>query len=80
MPAQVGCGPVDDDHATAGGVELGILDAVEAEMDDIERALARLEDGTYGTCEVCGERLSSETLHERPAARRCRAHLPMALG
>lgn len=60
-------------------VDLGDLDALEAELRDIERALARLDDGTYGTCEVCGDRLPDAVLVDTPAARFCRAHLPLAL-
>lgn len=60
-------------------VDLGALDALEGELRDIERALARLEDGTYGTCEVCGDGLAGEALVESPAARFCRAHLPLPL-
>lgn len=56
------------------------VDALTAEVADIERALARLDEGTYGTCEVCGGRLSDTVLDERPAARYCAAHLPMSLG
>jgi len=58
----------------------GAVDALESEVADVERALARLDDGSYGTCEVCGERLSEAVLNERPAARYCAAHLPMVLG
>ena len=53
-------------------------DALEAEVADVERALERLADGTYGTCEVCGAGLSPALLAERPAARLCPAHLPVA--
>lgn len=56
------------------------VDALAEEVADIERALARLDEGTYGTCEVCGGRLSDAVLDERPAARFCAAHLPMRLG
>jgi hypothetical protein len=52
-------------------------DALEREVDDVERALARLAEGTYGTCEVCGTRLGLDLLEEQPAARLCAAHLPM---
>ena len=69
-----------DDDTTTELFGAGALDALASEMDDIERALARLEDGTYGTCEVCGDRLQPETLEDRPAARHCAAHLPIALG
>ena len=53
---------------------------MEAEVADIERALARLDDRSYGTCEVCGQPLDDTVLHERPAARYCARHLPMTAG
>ena len=55
------------------------VDALEAEIDDIGRALERLADGTYGTCEVCASPLGATLLGERPAARHCAAHLPITL-
>ena len=38
---------------------------------DIERALDRLVDGTYGTCEQCGAPIASERLDAIPHAREC---------
>jgi DnaK suppressor protein len=38
---------------------------------EIEAALRRLEAGTYGVCEVCGEPISAARLEARPAARTC---------
>jgi DnaK suppressor protein len=55
------------------------IDALEAEIADIGRALERLADGSYGTCEVCASPLGASLLAERPAARHCAAHLPIAL-
>lgn len=49
-------------------------DALRAELDDVERALARLDDGTYGTCEVCGSVLADDVLAERPQTRLCEQH------
>lgn len=49
-------------------------DALRAELDDVERALARLDDGTYGTCEVCGSVLTDDQLAERPQTRLCEQH------
>jgi RNA polymerase-binding transcription factor DksA len=43
-------------------------------LDDVERALARLDDGTYGTCEVCGGEIGDERLAELPATRFCIQH------
>jgi DnaK suppressor protein len=33
--------------------------------------LTRLDAGTYGTCEVCGEPIGTARLEARPAARTC---------
>jgi RNA polymerase-binding transcription factor DksA len=41
------------------------------ELAEIDAALARLADGTYGTCEVCGEPVGEQRLAVRPAARTC---------
>lgn len=43
-------------------------------LDDVERALARLDEGTYGTCEVCGQTIADERLAELPATRFCISH------
>lgn len=41
------------------------------EVEEIQAALSRIEAGTYGTCEVCGEAISPERLEALPMARRC---------
>jgi DnaK suppressor protein len=43
-------------------------------LDDVERALARLDEGTYGSCEVCGGEIGDERLAEVPATRFCIQH------
>jgi len=37
----------------------------------IKEALARIEDGTFGTCEECGEEISEERLKARPVTTLC---------
>jgi RNA polymerase-binding transcription factor DksA len=54
--------------------DLSILEQVEAELADVEHALRRLDDGTYGTCEVCGKAIPEERLEAMPAARLCLEH------
>jgi RNA polymerase-binding transcription factor DksA len=51
-----------------------LLDAVEAELAEVERALARLDDGTYGTCQTCGTTIDDDQLATLPTARCCREH------
>ena len=38
---------------------------------DVDRALARLDDGTYGLCESCGRPIPFERLEALPHARYC---------
>jgi DnaK suppressor protein len=52
------------------------LAAAEAELDAVEHALQRLDDGTYGSCEVCGGALDDAHLADDPTARFCAGHLP----
>jgi DnaK suppressor protein len=54
--------------------DFSILEQVEAELADVDRALRRLDDGTYGVCEACGDPISDERLEAMPAARFCIAH------
>ena len=43
-------------------------------LNDVEHALTRLNEGTYGTCEVCGVEIGDERLAELPATRFCITH------
>jgi DnaK suppressor protein len=54
--------------------DLSIAESVRASLSDVEDALQRLEDGTYGTCEVCGEPIGDARLEALPAARFCVDH------
>ena len=54
--------------------DLSILEQIEAELADVEHALQRLDDGTYGTCEVDGKPIPEERLEALPAARFCLEH------
>ena len=51
--------------------DLSILEHVEAELADVDHALRRLEDGTYGICEACGQPIGEDRLEALPAARFC---------
>jgi RNA polymerase-binding transcription factor DksA len=49
--------------------DLSILEQLEAELGEIEAALQRVEDGTYGIDEVTGEPIPDERLEALPMAR-----------
>src|ERR1700738_2304227 len=51
--------------------DLTILEHIDAELSDVEHALRRLEDGSYGICEACSLPISADRLEAVPAARFC---------
>lgn len=42
-----------------------------AELGDVEVALGRIADGSYGTCSSCGEPIGWPRLNAQPTAERC---------
>jgi DnaK suppressor protein len=48
------------------------VDAVDGLLDEVELALARLDDGTYGRCEACGALIDDSELAVGPLVRECR--------
>jgi RNA polymerase-binding transcription factor DksA len=54
--------------------DFSILEQVEAELADVQRALQRLDGGSYGRCEACNEVIPDERLEAQPAARFCVIH------
>jgi len=40
-------------------------------LDKIQKALLRLDDGTFGVCEECGEKISQKRLEARPETTLC---------
>jgi DnaK suppressor protein len=71
---------VDDNFADSGQVaaEQGENQALAAqlrnELEEVERALAKLDESTYGLCETCGEQISPARLEAMPATRFCINH------
>lgn len=53
----------------------GTTDALEARYNNVVRALAKLDVGTYGICEICGTEIETARLDANAAARTCIAHL-----
>lgn len=49
----------------------GIFEVGSGTLEQIDRALARIENGTYGVCEDCGERIHTERLQALPFATQC---------
>jgi RNA polymerase-binding transcription factor DksA len=46
-------------------------------LDDVDRALERLSDGTYSSCETCGAAILPADLEADPTRRVCEQHLAL---
>lgn len=44
---------------------------LDAKLRDVERALVKLDEGTYGVCDSCGEPIGAERLEAIPWASLC---------
>ena len=48
-----------------------------AVLDGVDRALERLNEGTYGACESCGAPIGPAELERDPTRRTCELHLAL---
>lgn len=74
---------VDDEHDPEGATiafERSQLDALvqqaRTHLVEIDAAYGRIERGSYGVCEACGQPIPEERLRVRPTARTCVACAP----
>jgi DnaK suppressor protein len=51
--------------------DLALISNLRDRLRDTERALERLDEGTYGICERCGKPISPERLEALPSATLC---------
>jgi RNA polymerase-binding protein DksA len=68
----------DDEHDPEGTTiafersqVAALLSDAQRELSDIDQALDRLREGTYGLCAHCGKPIAPERLAARPAAAMC---------
>lgn len=74
MTTQNGNIPDPNDRATVESdrnFELRIRDRERKLMNKIEEAIGRLDEGTYGVCDSCGEDIAEKRLEARPVAKFC---------
>jgi RNA polymerase-binding transcription factor DksA len=69
--------PVDQHPADIGSEtfeiekDLSIRESIEAQIEDVDRALRKLDNGHFGVCETCGKPIPAARLEAKPAARYC---------
>jgi RNA polymerase-binding protein DksA len=64
-PAESGTDAIEDD------LRLARMEAAAEEIEQIEEALHRIHEGTFGICEECGKPISVQRLRAIPYARLC---------
>lgn len=64
--------PADQASETAArSAEIGEATAVAGELQDVQAALTRLDQGTYGRCVACGRPIGPDRLDALPATPYC---------
>ena len=58
-------------EAVSRFTEVGLANDLEITASRVERALEKIEEGTYGTCDVCGEPIAAGRLKVSPASSLC---------
>jgi DnaK suppressor protein len=63
----------DDDALADAAAEMDVAMVIREsrELQEIEAALARIADGSYGICADCGGEIGSARLKANPTAKRC---------
>lgn len=65
--------PADENEVADKMEELeenkAILKQLEPQLNEVRAALQRIEDGTYGTCEISGKPIERDRLEANPSAR-----------
>ena len=77
--SEEGLGPISQTKITdeegladaAAEVEVAMTMRENQELQEIDAALSRIKDGSYGACADCGNDISQARLNATPAARRC---------
>lgn len=68
----------DDEHDPEGetlssqwSMLAGLLQSARQDLTQVEKAISRVESGTYGICLQCGRPIPEEQLEVRPARETC---------
>jgi len=78
IAASVDTANTDDEHDPEGATlaferaqVVSLLAEAHAQLDALDAAAARLDAGTYGVCERCGDQIAAERLAALPGTRTC---------
>ena len=79
VPGNIEADSADENEVAdkIGGFEenSGILEQLEKQMAEVDAALDRIKENTYGKCAVTGEEIERTRLEANPSARTCLKHM-----
>ena len=73
----LGVATYDENFADSGqvaaeqGENRALVNQLAETLADVERALAKLDEGAYGSCESCGNEIGEARLEAMPSTRYC---------
>jgi len=50
---------------------MGVVESLKHQLDDVDKALAHIAAGTYGTCDNCGKEIGADRMAFRPESVLC---------
>ncbi len=69
---EFGDGFADAGAATAERTEvLGLVESLKGQLTSVDKALIKIDDGTYGSCDTCGKPIPPARLEARPSSILC---------
>jgi len=77
VPEEQTTGPEADENDLADRAEgfeerSSVLDSLEKRLENINKAFAKIENGSFGMCEVCGKKIEDDRIEANPAALTCK--------
>lgn len=66
---------VEADRAEEWNERRALVATLETRYNNLTRALKKIVDGSYGTCEICGNEIEEDRLDANPAARTDKVHM-----
>jgi RNA polymerase-binding transcription factor DksA len=54
---------------------MALSDDLELQLKNVNESLHKIEDGTFGKCEVCGNEIEEERLMANPSSKTCKEHM-----
>jgi RNA polymerase-binding transcription factor DksA len=52
-----------------------LVRVLETQLSEVDHALSKIDNGTFGICEISGEEIEEDRLEANPSARTCKSHM-----